>query len=319
MQFDINTINSKWQSLPFLFAWLGSIATPALARERVQDTATNAVIVAGVGDLCDDTAACVTTANLLISFAPDAVFVAGDNAYDSGTLAQYIAYYDPAWGSVKAITHPVPGNHEYVTPNAQGYFDYFNGVGNQNGSAGDRSQGYYSWNLGDWHFIALNSMSGAAIDTAQLDWLSADLAANSKPCTAAYWHHPLVTVGAHKPGNATMKPLWDQLYAARADLVLVGHDHNYQRYAPMDPNQVAATDGLRQIVIGTGGRALYPISTTHPRLEASDASSFGVLKLTLTANDYIGEFVHTNGVVADSFSGSCHKADRIFVDGFEIP
>lgn len=271
----------------------------------------SAVVVAGAGDLCPTAGdACMRTSDTMLSIAPNVAFLLGDNAYDYGTLAEYNAQYDPAWGRFKAITKPVPGNHEYGTANAAGYFDYFNGVGMQTGIAGERGKGYYSWNIGEWHFVALNSnfSPGGIADTAQLDWLRTDLATNTQPCTAAYFHHPMINVGRHA-GVAAMKAYWDALYAVRADLILVGHDHNYQRYGKMTPSQSPALDGIRQIVVGTGGRAFYPISRSHPSLEVANADSFGVLKLTLTANSYAGEFIPAAGSsFTDRFSARCNRA-----------
>ncbi|MBN7138950.1 hypothetical protein A7A76_07555 [Lysobacter enzymogenes] len=265
------------------------------------------VVVAGAGDICDSSGnACQGTSDLIVSINPTAVFTAGDNAYNSGTLSEYNSRYAPTWGRFKALTSPSPGNHDYSTTGAAGYFDYFNGSGNQTGPAGDRSKGYYSWDVGDWHFIALNTMSGGTVAQAQIDWLKADLAASTKPCTAAYFHHPLLSRGSYS-GYTQVKPFWDALYAAKADLVLVGHDHNYQRYGKMDPNKAAASDGIRQVLVGTGGRAFYSISGTHPLLEASNASTFGVLKLTLTATGYTGDFVPRAGSsYTDHFTGTCN-------------
>lgn len=274
-----------------------------------QALADSPVIVAGAGDICDSTGTvCSGTSDKIIEINPTAVFTAGDNAYSSGTLTEFNTRYEPYWGRFKELTNPSPGNHEYGTSGASGYFDYFNGVGVQTGPAGDRAKGYYSWDVGDWHFVSLNSMKGGTIAQAQLDWLRADLAANTKPCTAAYWHHPLVSVGNYSPGIGQVKPFWDALYAAHADLVLVGHDHNYQRFAPMNPDQAADANGMRQVLIGTGGRYFYSIRATHPLLEASTDSSFGVLKLSLTSTGYTGEFVRSTGTFSDTFSGTCHNA-----------
>ena len=269
------------------------------------------VVVAGAGDICDSSGtACQGTSDLIVSINPTAVFTAGDNAYSSGTLTEYNNRYEPTWGRFKALTSPSPGNHDYKTSGAQGYYDYFNGVGNQTGPAGDRSKGYYSWDVGDWHFISLNTMSGGTIATTQVTWLKNDLAANTKPCTAAYFHHPLLSRG-HYDGYSQVKPLWDELYAAKADLVLVGHDHNYQRYGKMNPDKTAASDGIRQVLVGTGGRALYSISGTHSLLEASSSDTFGVLKLTLTATGYTGDFVPGAGsTYTDQFTGTCNKGSN---------
>lgn len=264
------------------------------------------VVVAGAGDICDSTGTkCQGTSDLIVGINPTAVFTAGDNAYNSGTLTEYNTRYEPTWGRFKALTSPTPGNHEYNTTNASGYFDYFNGVGNQTGPAGDRSKGYYSYDVGDWHLIALNTMSGGTVSTTQIDWLKADLAATAKPCVAAYFHHPLLSVGNYT-GYSQVKPFYDALYAAHADLVLVGHDHNYQRYRKMDGSKVAKSDGLRQVLIGTGGRGFYGITGSSALLEASNDNTHGVLKLTLTSTGYTGDFVPSDGTYTDTFSDTCN-------------
>lgn len=268
------------------------------------------VIAAGAGDICDSTPAdCGRTSDLIVAINPTVVFTTGDNAYSSGTLSEYNTRYEPRWGRFKELTSPTPGNHDYLTAGASGYFDYFNGVGQQTGPAGSRSQGYYSFDAGEWHFIALNSMSSGSLSSTQLAWLEADLAANTKPCTAAFFHHPLVSRGVYN-GSGSMKPTYDRLHAAGVDLVLVGHDHNYQRYAKMTPDQVAADDGLVQVIVGTGGRDRYRLNGTHPLLEAAQDHTWGVLKLELTATGYSGEFVPVAGRTwTDSFSGTCNNAD----------
>ena len=264
-------------------------------------------IVAGAGDICDGTD-CSRTAALITAINPVSVFTAGDNAYDSGTLAQYNSHYNTYWGPFRNITHPTAGNHEYLTSGASGYFDYFNGVGVNTGSAGERGKGYYSWDVGDWHFIALNSNIAMSAGSTQEAWLRSDLAANTKPCTAAVFHHPIVSRGNYT-GVAAVAPLWNALYDYKADLVLVGHDHNYQRYGKANRDLVAASDGLRQILIGTGGRGFYALSGTHPLLESSNDDTFGVLKLTLTATDYRADFVPVAGsTFTDSVSASCNNA-----------
>ncbi|GAB3345049.1 hypothetical protein GCM10027430_01210 [Lysobacter tyrosinilyticus] len=271
-----------------------------------QALALTSVVVAGAGDICDSSGTkCQGTSDKIVAINPTAVFTAGDNAYESGTLTEYNNNYNPTWGRFKTLTSPAPGNHDYNTTNASGYFDYFNGVGNQTGPAGDRSKGYYSYDVGDWHLIALNTMSGGTVATTQIDWLKADLAATAKPCVAAYFHHPLISVGNYT-GYSQVKPLYDALYAAHADLVLVGHDHNYQRYAKMDGSKVAKSDGLRQILVGTGGRAFYGITGSSGLLEASNANTHGVLKLTLTATGYTGDFVPSDNSYTDTFTGTCN-------------
>lgn len=277
----------------------------------IRELASVAQTVVAAGDICDSVGtACMSTSDTVLSIAPNAVALLGDNAYEAGALSEYEARYHPSWGRFKSITFPTPGNHEYGTAGAAGYFDYFNGAGVQSGQAGERGKGYYSWNIGEWHFVALNSnfSSGSTSDVTQLSWLRSDLAANTRPCTAAYFHHPLVTVGRHS-STVSMRPYWDALAAVKADLILVGHDHNYQRYGKMTSAGAPALDGIRQVLVGTGGRAFYGLTRTHPVLEAADASSHGVLKLTLTANSYEGSFVASaGGAFSDDFRGRCNRA-----------
>jgi hypothetical protein len=272
--------------------------------KAIEDTT---VIVAGAGDICDGSD-CRKTADLIRSINPVAVFTAGDNAYGSGTLSEYNGNYNTYWGPFKNYTKPTPGNHEYNTSGASGYFDYFNGSGVANGIAGERGKGYYSWDVGDWHFIALNSNISMSAGSAQETWLRSNLAANTKPCTAAVWHHPLISRGNYT-GVSSVQPLWRALYDHKADLILVGHDHNYQRYAKANPSLVAAADGLRQILIGTGGRGFYSLSGSHTLLEKANASTFGVLKLTLSSTGYKADFVPVAGsTFTDTVSATCNRA-----------
>lgn len=275
------------------------------------------VVVTAAGDICSATNPnnCKATSDLVIAANPNVALALGDNAYNNGTLDDYTTRYEPNWGRFKAITQPVPGNHEYATSSsAVGYFDYFNGVGVNTGPAGERGKGYYSFDVGDWHFIALNSKTGAQVSAAQLAWLDADLRANTKPCTAAYWHHAFISRGNYN-GYPYMKAFVDRLYASRADLILVAHDHNYQRWGAMDGNQLATTDGVRQIIIGNGGGSMYAVNGTHPLLERKQGSTYGILKLTLTATDYAGQFVPIAGkTFTDSFAGTCHRATEVVGD-----
>ncbi|KGQ18095.1 Alkaline phosphatase [Lysobacter dokdonensis DS-58] len=273
-------------------------------------------LVTAAGDICSATNPnnCKATSDLVLGINPVVALTLGDNAYNNGTLDDYLLRYEPNWGRFKAITQPVPGNHEYTVANAPGYFDYYNGVGNQTGPAGDRSKGYYSFDVGDWHFIALNSRSGNTVAAAQLTWLDADLRANTKPCTAAYWHHAFISRGNYT-GYATMKPFMDRLYASRADLALVAHDHNYQRWSPMDGNQNPQSDGVREIVVGTGGGPMYPVNGTSPLLERKQSSTYGILKLTLTASDYRADFVPIAGkTFTDTVAGTCNRATQVVPD-----
>src|SRR6185437_10164083 len=201
------------------------------------------------------------------------VFALGDNAYPSGRTEDYRNCYDPSWGRHFGRTRPVPGNHDYESPGAEPYYTYF---GAQAGPAG---LGYYSFDLGAWHIIALNSNIPAQINSAQGQWLQADLAANAgTKCTLAMWHHPLFTSGLNGD-SADMRDFWQLLYAGGADVVLNGHDHDYERFAPQDPNgRPDAARGIREFVVGTGGGVLRPFVTLHANSEARVAQIFGVLK-----------------------------------------
>jgi hypothetical protein len=273
------------------------------------------VVVAGAGDICDsNTQYCKATSDLIVEINPTAVFTAGDNTYENGTLSEFTSMYEPSWGRFKSKIRPAPGNHEYQLGNANGYFDYFTGV--LSGTGADRTKGYYSWDVGDWHFISLNTMSGSSISTAQMQWLRDDLAANTKPCTAAYFHHPRWSVGYYS-NNANVQPFYDELYKAKADLILVGHDHNYQRSKKINASGQPAADGFRQVLVGTGGRGFYSFRTTDTNVaEVHNDKTHGVLKLTLSATSYVADFVPViyagqtpDQAFRDNFSATCNKAN----------
>ncbi|XVV01199.1 metallophosphoesterase [Actinosynnema sp. CA-248983] len=258
--------------------------------------------VAAVGDVCGSS--CNQTAPVVKNLNPQALILAGDNAYDSGTLSEYNNVYNPYYGQFKSITYPTPGNHEYRTSGAAGYFDYFGA------RAGERGKGYYSFDVGDWHFIALNSNISRTSTSTQVTWLRNDLAANTKPCTAAFWHHPRFSRGSHGD-DTSVTPFFQALYDAKADLVVVGHDHNYQRFAPSRPDGTKDTvNGVRQLLIGTGGRGYYNFdSSSAATQEVGNTNTFGVGKLTLTASGYTSKFMPVSGrTFTDEVSGRCKKA-----------
>jgi calcineurin-like phosphoesterase family protein len=257
-------------------------------------------VVAVAGDIAGDGSGDSATAAILDSLGPTAVLTAGDNAYPSGTASQYSSFYDPTWGRHKAITYPTPGNHEYQTKGASGYFGYF---GSRAGASGE---GYYSFDLGAWHLIALNSEISHGATSTQVTWLKNDLAATGAPCVLAYWHKPRFTAGNYGD-TSEFQPFWDALYAANADVVINGHDHNYQRYVPLNPSGARdGARGLREFVVGTGGRSHYAIRTDSRR-ESADGGTYGVLKLTLRATGYDWQFIPEAGkTFTDSGSGSCH-------------
>jgi hypothetical protein len=250
----------------------------------------------------------LATSNLLVATPLDAVLPLGDIQYDSASLAKINAVYAPTWGRVKSISRPILGGHEGV---GNGYFDYFNGSGAPDGPAGPRGKGYYSFDLGAWHLIALNSNCSRVACSAgseQERWLRADLAAHPADCTLAYWHDPRYSSG-HGGSNPSMQPLWEALQDARADVLLSAHSHDYERFAPLDRNgELDPANGIRQFVVGTGGAFFTGgLGTRAPYSEVAQNDTFGVLKLTLHPGSYDWEFVPEAGkTFTDSGSQACH-------------
>lgn len=238
------------------------------------------------------------TARLLDGIA-GTVFTAGDNAYSSGTAQQFRDCYDPSWGRHKARTRPVPGNHEYEGGDPTPYFDYFGA------NAGPAGLGYYSFPLGDWHAVALNSNIPMEASSAQAAWLRGDLATANRKCTVVYWHHPLFSSGPNGSQTFT-RDIWRILYEFGAEIVINGHDHLYERFAPQDPNgRFDATRGIRQFTVGTGGAALYGIGRNAANSERQIQNTFGVLKLTLQDGAYQWDFIGVSGP-GDTGTGTCH-------------
>jgi hypothetical protein len=284
----------------FAAAFLASGATLG------QSTEADPILV-GAGDIarCDGTGDEATAA--LLDGIEGTVFTLGDNAYQSGTTSEFANCYDPTWGDHKARTKPSVGNHEYATTNASGYFGYFAAA------AGDPGKGYYSYDRGSWHVVVLNSncskVGGCVAGSPQEVWLEQDLAAHPSACTLAYFHHPRFSSGDHGD-SPSVTPLWETLYRAGADLIISGHDHSYERFAPQTPSGAAdPTHGIRQFVVGTGGGGLTAFGTAKPNSEVRIAKVHGVLKLALHQQGYDWEFVAApGGTVNDSGSGSCHDA-----------
>ncbi|HUR35868.1 MAG TPA: metallophosphoesterase [Vicinamibacterales bacterium] len=229
------------------------------------------------------------------------VFTLGDNAYSSGSRADFQNCYEPTWGRHKSRTRPTPGNHDYATPGAAPYYDYFGA------NAGPAGVGYYSFDLGAWHIISLNSNVGADGGSPQSAWLRGDLAANAAArCTLAYWHHPLFSSGPNGTRETpVMREMFRLLYNANVDLVLVGHDHTYERFAPQDADgRLDTARGIRQFVVGTGGVPLYDFEAIKPNSEVR-LKSHGVIKLTLSSDHYQWDFLALSGA-GDSGSTTCH-------------
>ncbi len=244
------------------------------------------------------------TSDLVIGQPFAAVLAIGDLQYPKGELAEFQGSYDVSWGKVKSITRPVPGNHEYYTPGATGYYTYFGAI------AQDPTKGYYSYNLGKWHIIALNSNCkdvGCAAGSPQETWLKADLKANPAQCTLAYWHHPRFSSGLHNNDPDT-DAFWRTLYAGGADVILTAHDHEYERFDPQTPDAKADSGrGIREFVVGTGGFSLRPFRNVQPRSKVRNSDTYGILKLTLKPKGYDWQFVPIKGqTFTDSGSGDCH-------------
>jgi hypothetical protein len=258
--------------------------------------AASAQVLVGSGDIsmCDNDNDELTAQ--LLDNIPGTVFTTGDNAYDAGSPRQYSDCYDPTWGRHKDRTRPVPGNHDYGTPGAEGYFQYFNNI-----------PPYYAYDLGSWRIYALNSEIDVSDESAQVQWLREDLAANPRQCVLAYWHTPRWSSGAVHGNDRTVRVLWRTFYEAGAELVLNGHEHSYERFVPMDGDGQPDPQGLREIVVGSGGRSLYGFDAPLPTTDVRDNTSYGVLKLTLYDAGYDWEFIPAAGsTFTDKGSGTCH-------------
>ena len=286
-----------------LFALAAVVALGPFADRPAQAAS---VVMVGAGDIAKCSSSGDEATARLLDNIPGTVFTTGDHVYNSGTAAQFRDCYGPSWGRHKARTRPSVGNHEYLTAGASGYYNYFGSA------AGSPSKGYYSYDRGDWHVVVLNSMcekvGGCGSTSPMLAWLKNDLAANSiNRCTLAYFHHPLFSSGKH--GNQSqMRPTWNALHAANADVVVNGHDHSYERFAPQRPDGTRDdARGIREFVVGTGGASHSSFGTVKPNSQVRNASTYGVLRLTLNAGSYGWKFVPAAGkTFTDSGTTSCH-------------
>jgi hypothetical protein len=267
--------------------------------------ASDEVVFVGAGDIanCDLITGARATAALLDGIE-GAVFTLGDHAYLRGTDTEFRRCYEPTWGRHKARTHPTTGNHDYLTDRARPYFEYFGAA------AGPDMRGYYSFDLGAWHIISLNSSLPASLP-AQTKWLRDDLAAHPVDCVLAYWHQPVYSSGPHAP-DGTMRDTWSTLYKAGADVVLNGHDHIYERFAPQDDKgKPDAEHGIREFIVGTGGGGVYKFGKIAANSEVRDNTTYGVLKLTLSPGRYAWEFVPMPGSrFRDAGTATCSPAVR---------
>ena len=277
--------------------WWGVVGLP-------EAQAAEAVLV-GAGDISECTSSGDAGTAKLIGSISGTVFTLGDNAYKTGSNKQFANCYDPTWGRFKGRTRPAAGNHEYETKGADGYFDYFGS------RAGPRGKGWYSYDAGDWQVIVLNSNCGkvgCGKGSEQERWLRAQLARSDNKCTLAYFHHARFSSDREHGTNPEVGAFWEALYDYGADLVLSGHAHNYERFAPQTPSGKAdSSHGIREIVVGTGGAGHYRFGSARPNSQVRNANTFGVLKLTLKSGSYDWRFIPTAGrSFKDSGSGSCH-------------
>lgn len=295
---------ARFAACTLLVLLLGAADLPVSRAETV--AVEPPAVLVGAGDIADCTLTGDSATAALLDDIPGTVFTLGDNAYREGTLAQHTDCYGPTWGRHKARTFPSAGNHEYRTSGAAGYFGYFGAA------AGDPDKGYYSYGLGAWHVVVLNSNCLAvacAAGSAQEQWLRADLAAHPTDCTVAYFHAPRFSSGKHQ-NNAAMQPFWQALYDYGADVVMSAHDHVYERFAPQTPTGTGdRTFGIRQFTVGTGGRYRDGFTTIQPNSEVRDNTAYGVLKLVLGSDSYEWQFVSQAGkTFTDSGTGTCHGA-----------
>jgi acid phosphatase type 7 len=278
------------------------------ASKRAPDTFT----LVGAGDIagCDNLPGAEATARL-IEKIPGTVFAAGDLAYENGSTSDFEHCYGPTWGRFKNRTRPALGNHEYLTAHAAPYFQYWGA------QAGPPAKGYYSYDLGSWHIIVLNTdcdrkdVGGCGEGAPEETWLRNDLAAHPDACVVAYGHYAMYSSGIFSwhARHTELRTFWEDLYAAHADLMLSGHEHSYERFAPQDPHGRADPEhGIRQITVGTGGRSHTLLGVPQPNSEVRNDNTYGVLKLTLAPGKYSWEFVPEKGkTFRDSGEGTCHN------------
>jgi hypothetical protein len=284
----------------------GSLLIVALMATRCSDSPTTPspagqAALIGAGDIAECGSPGSEATAKLLDRMPGIVFTAGDNAYPTGSEADYRNCYQPTWGRHRDRTRPTPGNHDYLTPGAAAYFTYFGA------NAGPPGRGYYSYSAGSWRVISLNSEVSAQTGSAQAEWLRTELTTNPVRCTATYWHRPRFSSGPS--GNTPqMQDIWRILYDFNVDIVISAHDHLYERFAPQDPDgRPDAVRGIRQFTVGTGGAVMHAAVAARQNSEVSNSSAWGVLRLTLADGSYQWEFVPVDAAAfSDSGTGQCH-------------
>jgi hypothetical protein len=275
----------------------GAPSDPNEPAPRSQET----VVLSGAGDIvaCNAMPAAERTAKLLDSIE-GLIFTTGDNAYETGTLPEFEKCYGPTWGRHRSRTRPSPGNHDYYTTGATGYFTYFGDL------AGPFGLGYYSYDHGAWKILSLNSNVPGDPGSAQFNWVAQELRTRPAKCTLAYWHHPVHSSG-YEGNMPKMRAIWQLLYDHNADVVIVGHSHNYERFGPQDlDGNPKPGRGIREFVVGTGGNGFTRLESIKANSEVLNNDSAGVLKLTLAPTSYMWEFVPVAGaMLRDSGSDVC--------------
>ena len=291
---------------------LGAQQTGKTSKGGQVEAAEQTTVLVGAGDIvgCRDPRGALATARL-IEKIPGTVFAVGDLVYDAATPPQFQKCYDAAWGEFKERTRPALGNHEYRNPHATPYFQYWGA------QAGPVGKGYYSYELGPWHVVVLNTncaeaeVGGCGEGSQQEIWLRQDLREHRDGCIVAYGHHALFSSGIFRSHavHKELKAFWADLYAVHADVMIDGHEHSYERFAPQDPDGRADPQhGIREIVVGTGGRSHNPLGLALPNSEVRNFDTYGVLKLTLSPQGYTWEFIPEEGkTFRDSGAGVCHN------------
>ncbi|CAN5615568.1 hypothetical protein BH20ACT10_BH20ACT10_24770 [soil metagenome] len=291
--------------------WLVAVAavaviagTAAFAAFEREPPASRTLV--GAGDIADSDSPASEEVAELLDGIEGTVFTLGDNVQGNGAAEEFEEYYDPTWGRHKDRTRPAVGNHEYYTPGASGYFDYFGEA------AGDPEKGYYSYDIGEWHIVVLNSMceevGGCSADSPEARWLKANLEDNPAKCTLAMGHHPLFSSSDKHGSDEKMKPTYEILHEAGVEAVLSGSEGNYERFAPQDAEGNADPEGVRQFIVGTGGHFLNGFDEPLPNSEVRNGETHGVLELTLNPDGYDWEFVPVEGdEFTDSGSAECHE------------
>jgi len=305
----LGSVRASRSATVIIVSLLAILLAFGCAPERPPQPPSGETIVAA-GDIANCAGEGAEATARLVGGIEGTVLPLGDLAYPDGSAEDFEECYEPTWGQFKERTKPIPGNHEYETEGASAYFDYFGEA------AGEPEEGYYSYDLGSWHIVALNSNCRegdirCGPGSAQTKWLKEDLAANAADegqCTLAYMHHPRFSSGEKHGNTHYVKPLWEVLYEAGADVVLSGHEHNYERFAPQDPEGRADPQrGIREFVVGTGGKSHYPIVAPIANSEVHNDETYGVLKLTLHPHSYEWQFVPVEGEsFSDSGSDRCH-------------